>query len=160
MTKNQKRDIATSITTLVFLVVGTTGVFMYFHILNKYIKEMHEILGLVFVAAVAFHVFVNFSSMKQYFKKKTFYALSIITVLVAVMFVFNAPDKGSNKKLIVNSVLNANIQNSFLLFVDDMEIAKVKLEVAGIKIDKAKTIKEISKENNTSPDKIIDILKL
>ena len=56
MTKNKKRDIATSITTLVFLVIGTTGVLMYFHIFDKYTKEMHEIFGLVFVAAVFLHV--------------------------------------------------------------------------------------------------------
>jgi len=158
MTKNQKRDIATSLTTLVFIVIGTTGIMMYFHILDKYTKEMHEILGLVFVGAVFLHVFFNFNSMKLYFKKKTFLTISILTLLTVGIFVANSPKGDNPKRLIIESVLTSNIEKSFLLFVDDIDFAKIKLEKAGIKVDEAKTIEEIAKKNNLSPFKIIDIL--
>jgi len=158
MTKNQKRDIATSLTTLVFIVIGTTGIMMYFHILDKYTKEMHEILGLVFVGAVFLHVFVNFNSMKQYFKKKTFLTISILTLLTVGIFAANSPKGDNPKRLIIESVLTSNIEKSFLLFVDDIDFAKIKLEKAGIKVAEEKTIDEIAEKNNLSPFKIIDIL--
>jgi len=158
MTKNQKRDIATSLTTLIFIVIGTTGIMMYFHIFDKYTKEMHEILGLVFVGAVFLHVFFNFNSMKLYFKKKTFLTISILTLLTVGIFVANSPKGDNPKRLIIESVLTSNIEKSFLLFVDDIDFAKIKLEKAGIKVDEAKTIEEIAKKNNLSPFKIIDIL--
>jgi len=160
MTKNQKRDIATSITTLIFLVIGTTGVLMYFHIFDKYTKEMHEILGLVFVGAVFLHVFFNFSSMKQYFKKKTFFIVSLLTLFTVVMFIINTPEKTHPKKHILNTVINANIEKTFPLFTNDIDLAIIKLEEAGIKINGAKTIREISIINKKSPFEIIDILNL
>lgn len=160
MSKNQMRDIATSITTLVFLVMGTTGVMMYFHIFDKYTKEMHEILGLVFVSAVFLHVIFNFKNMKQYFKKKIFYIISIITIITAVLFIVNAPDEKNHKRLILTTVINTTIDKSFPLFVEDIESATIKLQKAGIKIDGAKSIREISMINNTSPFEIIRILNL
>jgi len=158
MTKNQKRDIATSLTTLIFIVIGTTGIMMYFHIFDKYTKEMHEILGLVFVGAVFLHVFFNFNSMKLYFKKKTFLTISILTLLTVGIFVANSPKGDNPKRLIIESVLTSNIEKSFLLFVDDIDFAKIKLEKAGIKVAEEKTIDEIAEKNNLSPFKIIDIL--
>lgn len=59
MNKFMKRDIATSLTAFLFLVIGTTGVLMYFHLLDNYTKKMHENLGLVFVLVILFHVFFN-----------------------------------------------------------------------------------------------------
>jgi len=158
MTRNQKRDIATSLTTLIFLVIGTTGVMMYFHILDKYTKDMHEIFGLVFVGAVFLHVLFNFNSMIQYFKKKTFFLISIITLLTVIGFIVNAPEEKNHKRLILTTVINTTIDKSFPLFVKDMDLATIKLKEAGIKIDGAKTIREISMINNTSPFKIINIL--
>jgi Na+/melibiose symporter-like transporter len=160
MTKNQKRDIATSLTTLVFLVVGTTGVMMYFHLFDKYTKDMHEILGLVFVGAVLLHVLFNFNSMKQYFKKKIFFLISAITLMTAVLFIVNAPEDKNPKRLILTTVINTTIDKSFPLFAGDMDLATIKLTEAGIKIDGAKSIREISMINNKSPFEIIRILNL
>lgn len=158
MAKNQKRDLATSITTLIFLVIGTTGVMMYFHIFDKYTKDMHEILGLVFVGVVFLHIFFNFNSMKQYFKKKVFFIISIMTLFTVVMFIINTPEQTNPKRVLIDSVLTSNIKKSFLLFVDDMGLAIIKLQEAGIKVNGSKTIDEISKKNNISPFQIISIL--
>jgi len=158
MTKNQKKDLATSLTTLTFLVIATTGVMMYFHLFGKYTKEMHEILGLVFVVAVIFHVLFNFNSMKQYFSKKIFYIISCFTFVIVLLFIYNAPEQNHQKRIVYNTVVNANIENSFLLFVDDMDLVMLKLENAGITVDSAKSIKEIAKKNNISSSEIIKIL--
>ena len=65
MSKFINKDLATSLTALLFVVIGITGVIMFFHFFDKYVEDMHAILGLVFVAVVFLHVFFNFKSIKN-----------------------------------------------------------------------------------------------
>ncbi len=156
MTK--KREFATSMTALMFLVIGATGVMMYFHILDKYTKQMHEILGLVFVAAVLAHVFVHYKSMKQYFSKKIFLIISVLTLVTVSVFVLNAPEGKSSKKILAEGVFNSNIEKSFVLFADNADLAKARLTQAGLRIQGLETIEQIAKENKTSPFRVVQVI--
>ena len=89
-----KKDIATSLTSLVFLVVGITGVMMYFHLFTSSVKDLHEILGLLFVVAALFHVLVNFKQMKQYFSKKIFLSLAVVVTIISSGFIINSSAGG------------------------------------------------------------------
>ena len=158
MNKFFKRDLATSFTTFIFIVMATTGVFMFYHILDNYTKEMHKILGLAFVVIVFFHVFFNWKGMRSYFSKKVFLFSGIVVSVIALGFIANAP-KGTNvKKTIIMSVINAPINDSLLVFNSNLENAKQKLEKAGLKIGTATTFQEIAKVNKTSPFNIINII--
>jgi hypothetical protein len=61
-----KREWTTPITAGAFLLLAVTGVFMFFHAAPGLAKEMHEWLSWVFLAAVVFHLAVNFSAFKTY----------------------------------------------------------------------------------------------
>lgn len=158
MTTSQKREIATSATALLFLVIGGTGVMMYFHILDKYTKQMHEILGLAFVVAVVLHVIVHFKSMKNYFTNKVFIGLGFVTLLLALGFILNAPEGKSPKGATFNALFQADTQKSFIIFVEDYDLATIKLEEAGFKIDGLNSINEIAKANKKSPFDVIRVL--
>lgn len=158
MKKGLLKDIATSSTTLVFLVVGITGVLMYFHLFDAYTKQMHEILGLVFVVAALIHVFVNFKQMKQYFLKKIFFVLSLVLLSVVVVFTLNVEDGSNPKRVAIEKVLKSPIEQTFVLFSDDKDELIMKLEDKGIKFNNEKTILEIAKANDTSPFRIVSIL--
>ena len=158
MTRNQKKEIATSFTTLIFLVVGTTGVMMYFHLFDNYTKELHEILGLGFVAAVVFHVFFNFKSMKQYFTKKIFFAVSIATLMITLGFILNTPKGEHPKKIVFDKIINGDIKHSFVLLSEDVDLATIKLKEKGILVKDLRTIKDISRINKISPFIIIEII--
>lgn len=67
ISKKQKRVLATCFTALMFIIVGITGIMIFFHVLDGYVRSMHEIVGIVFCVAVMFHVIFNFNSMKKYF---------------------------------------------------------------------------------------------
>ena len=158
MIKFFKRDLATSITTFLFIVIATTGVFMFYHILDNYVKEMHELMGLAFVAIVFFHVFFNWKSMKSYFSKKVFLFSGIIVSIVSIVFIMNAPEQNDSKRTIIASVLSAPINDSLLIFNTNLENAKFKLEKAGLKMGNATTFQEIARENKTSPFNIVSII--
>ena len=98
--------------------------------------------------------------MKQYFKKKVFFLISFITLVTVRLFIINAPEEKNHKRLILTTVINTTIDKSFPLFVKNMDVAIIKLKEAGIKIEGAKTIREISMINHTSPFEIIKILNL
>lgn len=159
MKKVSIRDFATSFTTMMFLVIGISGVMMFFHFNDKYVKELHEILGLVFVGAAVLHIFSNWKAMKNYFSKKMFFSAVAVTILVSAGFVVNSLNKGDNPKgVMIGKVLNAPTQISFELLDGNYKNALKKLEAKGIKIDQANSISSIAKANDTSPFRIVSII--
>lgn len=159
MKTGNKRDIATSFTSLMFLVIGISGVMLYFHFYDMQVRELHETLGLVFVVATIFHIFVNWKSMKNYFSKTIFIFALIMTTLVASGFIIKSLNQDVNPKLLViQSILKAPLEKSFDLLDVKYNDAIKKLEVQNIKILGNKTIFEIAKANETSPFRIVLII--
>jgi CDP-diglyceride synthetase len=159
MTKFQKRDIATSLTSLIFVIIAITGVLMFFHLFDNYTKQLHEIIGLFFVAAVFLHVIFNWKSMKTYFSKKIFIFSLVLVSVFSLSFILNTSDEGVNpKKVIITSVLNSPIEKTFDILGSDMSKASSKLKNVGIEINKSKTIAQIAKKNNKTPFEIVSII--
>ncbi|MGA1932996.1 DUF4405 domain-containing protein [Arcobacter sp. YIC-464] len=158
MKTHKKRELATSFTTFLFLVIGTTGVMMYFHILDNYTKSMHEILGLVFVAIVFFHVLFNWKSMKNYFSNKVFFTVGGIISIIVLGFILTTSNEPSPKRIVFDSVFNKPIEKTSVLFTNNFESAKKKLEDASINYEANKSIKELALKNKISPFEIINIL--
>ncbi len=153
------KTLATSLTTITFLIIAISGVMLFFHFFDAQVKELHEILGLVFMGAVVFHLFYNWKSMKNYFNKKIFLSSLIVGVLVSATFVGTSLDQGENpKRTIIETVLKAPLDSSLSLFKLTNEQAKDKLKKADITFDEQTTILAIAKSNKTSPFKIIAIL--
>ncbi len=148
---------ATSLTALVFLVVGTTGVLLFFHLFEVRIKEMHEILGLVFAAAALAHLYFNWASMKRYFSKKTFLGALAVVVVVAATFVATAKTGENPKAVILDRVLNAPLPHAMaVLGIAPMQygtlLKKKGMQPVGM------TIADIAQNNRVSPFEIVMIL--
>lgn len=159
MKKGTKKDIATSFTTLLFLVIGISGVMMFFHFNDNLVKNLHEILGLVFVLAVLFHIVFNWASMKNYFSKKIFMSIAVVIVLISGVFMSQSSNQTSDPKmLIIKSTINAPIKNSLAILNIKYQDAIQKLKDQNFKEIEGKSIGAIAKANNTSPFKIIGIL--
>lgn len=159
MNKARIREVATSLTTLVFLVIAISGVMMYFHFNTGVVKELHEILGLVFVVAALLHVIMNWKSMRNYFSKKIFISITLIVTIISILFVSQNLNKGQNPKaVLMQKVLNAPIQDSFKILNGKYANAISELEAQGIDISEGKTIREIAQSNKTSPFRIIAII--
>lgn len=158
MNKLSRRTLATSLTAFAFLVVGSSGVLMYFHLLKEYVGDLHEIVGLFFVAVVAFHLFYNFKSLKSYFHTKIFKGSALLLGTVALAFILNTSGEGNPKKSIIEAVLNAPLQSSLQVLNQDMEDVKSKFAAKGIVISENDTIAEIAKKQKTSPFDMINVI--
>ncbi len=158
MKKSFLKESATSLTALIFLVVGITGVMMYFHILDKYTEALHENLGLAFVVVAVLHVFYNWSSMKRYFPKKLFHVFSVIVLVVSLAFIVSVKEGENPKKTIIHSTLKAPLAVSSALFGKDVaEVIEV-LKVHNLQVSKGSSLDEIAKENKISPFEIVDMI--
>lgn len=153
-----KREYATSLTAVTFLVISISGVMMYFHLLDKYVKEMHEIIGLLFVGAVALHLTANSAAMKNYFPKSVFRVMAAVMLIVAIGFVATTESGKTPKGQVIDAVLKAPIEQSFPIFGNNFSTGTNKLAKAGIQISQAKTIEEIAKANQKSPFEIVSVL--
>ncbi len=158
MKTHKKRELATSFTTFLFLVIGITGVMMYFHILDNYTKSMHEILGLAFVAIVFFHVLFNWKSMKKYFSNRLFFIAGTVISIIVLSFIITTSNEPNPKKVVFDSVFNKPIEKTSILFTNSFKSAKEKLKDANIEFEANTSIKELALKNKISPFKIINIL--
>src|SRR5690554_7727665 len=66
------RSFITPLITIIFLVVGLSGLLMFFHVFDGYTEVVHEILGLFFVVFSVLHVILNWKAFKIYFKMRVF----------------------------------------------------------------------------------------
>jgi len=158
MTKTEKKDLATSFTTFTFIVIAISGVMMFFHFFDNYVENLHEILGLLFIVVVLFHVVYNFKSMKNYFSKKIFGLSALGIVMVSLIFILNAKDGHNPKKAMIVSMLNAPIENTLIVLEKDFTKAKTKLELKGFFVTKYDTIKSIADKNDVSPFEVVDTI--
>jgi len=159
MTKTVLRALATSSTALAFTVIAVSGILMYFHLFSVQVKELHEILGLVFVAAVAGHLWVNWKGMRGYFSKKLFAGLGVLTAGVSLLFVLGAPPSGSDPKgMILAAVLKAPLETSAPLLGSEAAQAAATLEAAGYGIGDADSIEAVAKRHGTSPFRIVQLI--
>lgn len=160
MLKNTIRSLATPLTSISFLVIGIGGILLYFHFLENYVREMHEIFGLVFVVVSLFHILLNWKSMKNHFNKKTFRISFILIAIIVAGFIYSGTlIKGSDpKEAIINSVLNLKIEEVSILLNKDIKDVENMFNKEKIKFISKKTIIELSDINKVSPFTIIYII--
>jgi hypothetical protein len=148
------REFGTSLASLLFVVVGLSGVLMFFHLFESYVKEMHEVLGVVFFFAVIAHIVANFKGLQTYFGRWIYKVFAVLVVAISLGFIFSEDGTPSIKKVTYLKVVNEPIENTFLLYGNFDEV-KTSLEASGIKVDGAKTIKEIATLNKINTKEVL-----
>lgn len=153
----QIKNYATSLTTLIFLVVGTSGVMLFFHLGESYVKELHEILGLAFVVAAFLHVYTNWTLMKKYFTNKIFLGLSVLVVAISAIFVSQGASRGgvNPKTYILQITINQPMSKVFEFLNVKKDLSLQTLKDKGYKIDVSKSIMKNAKANKVSPFEIV-----
>ena len=158
MNKYLQKNLATSLTALAFLVIAVSGMMMYFHLFNKLVEDLHEIIGLFFIVVVLFHVFYNFKSMKAHFKTKAFWFSAILLTSVSLLFILNTKEGNNPKQAIVMAVLNAPLETSLQVLDKELKSVRDRLKSEGIIIMKNDSIESLAKQYKVSPFHIVKII--
>ena len=88
-----------------FILMGVTGLLMFFHLDSGLNKTAHEWLGWAMVIAVVLHVMVNFQGFKNIFKTTLGKGIiGLFTAILALSFFIGGGAEGGGKPPFMNSV--------------------------------------------------------
>jgi uncharacterized protein DUF4405 len=90
----QFKKYITAVSAALFLIVAASGLAMFFHVGEDLVKEMHEWLAVIFVAAIGLHILKNWGGMKTYFRRGTIIAPVALALLAAAAFIVPASLSG------------------------------------------------------------------
>ena len=81
-----------------FLALASTGLLMFFEVRGHAIREVHELMGVVFVVAGLLHLLVNFRPLLSYFKSpRSWIAIAVAAGLV-LFAAFGDDDEGRGER--------------------------------------------------------------
>lgn len=152
------RNYVTPFISLVFFVVGLSGLFMFFHLFDGYTEVVHEYLGVFFVVCAIFHIILNWNALKIHFKKGVFLPTTLGVLTISIVLIVAEKMSPPLDTIIINKIVKTPIVDAFKALDINYDKASIKLKEKGILIEKATTIEEIWINNNTDPEEVIDLI--
>lgn len=152
------RNYVTPFISLMFLVVGISGVLMFFHLFDGYTEIVHEYLGMFFVLCAIFHIMLNWKALRSHFKKAVFVPAALGVLAVSVLFIVLERMYPPVDMVLINRLVRSPIVDAFQALGVDYAEAAGKLKAKGIAIDGAATIEAIWIRNDASPEEVIDLI--
>lgn len=127
------RSWATPVTVGTFLIMGTTGVLMFFHIETGLNGFVHEWAGWLLLIGVGAHLLMNWRAFKTYFKRPLAKGIMGMGALVLAVSFLPVEDEGGNPmKLVREAIQIAPIEQVIALSGQDVETGLAALDAAGI----------------------------
>lgn len=153
------RIIATPLTIFGSLIVLISGLVMYFIFKNKMLEELHAQIGVLFTIGVILHVFINWRTFTNYFKKAQSYLVIIPIIVIALNLVFFSESKsGLSPGLVFGKLENSSLATVSLVFKVDPDLISDKLKSSGLSVgNNEQSIKEIAEINQKNPKEILAV---
>ncbi|PLX37944.1 MAG: DUF4405 domain-containing protein [Hyphomicrobiales bacterium] len=136
MFQNIVNKYATTFTTTLFIISAVSGVFIFFHTAQDIFKAMHEWLSMVLLVPVVFHLYKNWNSFLTYFKRKTIYIPTAISLVAAIAFGAATMGGGGGNPMVrvFHAMENATVAEVAPLFDATADELTAKLTDAGFKV--------------------------
>lgn len=155
------KNISTTPTIALFLIISVTGIFLLLHIGGGNLKVLHEWLGLGFVVCGILHAIANWKLMKRYLGGMKAAAIGLM-LIAAVTFSLVPPPSGQAKspiKSVVAKVMQAPLATIAALYGLETERLVQKLRDKGYTITGVdSTLEEIARQNSSPIEKIITLI--
>ncbi len=129
---------ATQLTIATFFVVGATGLLIFFHIGDKYLKSAHEWLSLAFMLAAVLHVARHWKGFMNLLRSKRAWALSGTAALALGAFMLSASlgssPGGNPMKAMVDVTAKAPLESlAPMMGVEPGQLVQ-RLEAGGVRV--------------------------
>jgi hypothetical protein len=141
------RAYATPLTIGTFLIMGATGILLFFHTNTTLNKVVHEYVGLVMVAAVILHVVLNWRAFQTYFKRPV--ALTLMgasAVMLAASFVSLGEETGGTRPdmVVLQMVSSASLTDLAPIMGTDAADLVARLAEQGVTATPDQTLIDLS----------------
>jgi hypothetical protein len=131
---------------------------MLFHLFDGYTEVVHEILGVFFIICAIFHIILNWKALRIHFKKGVFIPALLGVLVLSVILIISERMSPPVDLIIFNKMVKAPINDAFRALDVNYEKASEKLKENGLSIEKATTIEDIWINNDSNPEKVIDLI--
>ncbi len=152
------RKLITPITGALSLVIGISGVMLFFHIEEGLVKEIHEWLGMAFAATMLAHLAINWNAFTKHFKKPTAWVTTGIVTAISTIFLVTAlsnPGKSPMHKIIYSIETTAVVDLAPVFKISESEIIQ-RLDQAGVEIKTGQeTLQQLAENSGVNPRKLI-----
>ena len=152
------RNYVTPFISLIFLVVGITGMLMFFHLFDGYTEVAHEFLGFFFVICALFHIMLNWKALRIHFKKAVFVPAALAVAVLSILFVIQQYHNPKVDTIVLERIVKAPVDDVFRALRVDSIGAVNRLEAHGISMEGAATLEDIWMNNNVNPEKVFDLI--
>ena len=156
--KMNARKIATSSTIGTFIVASLTGLLLFFEVGAGSIRATHEWISILFLGAVAFHVFIHKKPFVQYFQRNNV-APVLVGIFLGVSLFVGAYNDIYAAGAIFESTIDSGLEDVVFLFDINLRDAVVALEAEGIEVEShTQTISDLAQKNGLDVYDVIDPL--
>lgn len=152
------RNYVTPFISLVFLVVGISGVLMLFHLFDGYTEVLHEALGLFFVVCAVLHIMLNWKALKIHFKRGVFIPAALAVALTSAVLIIQQQYNPQIDTLLLKKISKAPVDDVFKALQVDYIKAAERLEANGVLIGSAITVEDIWINNDAQPRKVFELI--
>lgn len=153
------RNLATPLTASVFVVIGVSGLMLFFGLFEGSVKEMHEWIGVAFVAAALLHVVKNWNPLQIMLKQRVTRLSALAVALVAAVFIGGALIGGEEEnpiRVIARAVENAPLEASAAVLGISQDEIFARLRVAGIEpAADARSLADIIQKSGADPRRVM-----
>ncbi|MEE6188005.1 DUF4405 domain-containing protein [Niabella digestorum] len=152
------RNYITPFLSLVFFVVGISGLFMFFHLLDGYTEVVHEVLGVFFIVCAIFHIILNWKALKVHFKKRVFLPALLSVLTLSGIIIISERMFPPVDLQIMNRIVRAPVKDAFNALNIDYYEAKKRLKTIGIAVDEAQYFEDLWKNTHADAEEVIDLI--
>lgn len=155
------KNISTTPTIALFLIISVTGIFLLLHVGSPNLKTIHQWLGLVFVACGMLHAIANWKLMKRYLGGMKAAAIGLMLISAVTYSVVAVPtDKAGNPiKSIIMKVMKAPLSTIAILYGQETDALVKQLQAKGYTIASVdNTLEDIARQNKIPAEKIIALI--
>ncbi|AII14765.1 hypothetical membrane protein (DUF4405 domain) [Campylobacter iguaniorum] len=151
------KPIGTTATIVTFIVVGVTGVLMFFHLNNGAMKLLHEYVGLAMIVACIVHIIANLTLFKKYFIGKKLIAIAILLAISIVSLELMPNGQKPPFKDVYANFLQLSLSQAKLAFSTNEDTFNEFLNKNNLKFEDISVEKFVAK-NNIKESDLVKIL--
>lgn len=150
------RRVATPSSIAVFTVLAVTGILLFFHLAERQVKELHEWIGMVFVAVSLLHIARNWPAYRAHLKGRALWIATALvlsgTAAMVVPTLQESEERGGGLRAVLGALTRASLQDLAPALGTEPEALVAKLKAAGFPSAAAdKSIEEIAEADQKPP---------
>lgn len=128
---------ATPLTTWLFMISLVSGVALFFGIGSQYFREMHEVLSMFLIVPFGLHVWRNWRTLVNYFRRSAMWISTVVCLVAAGAFAYEgagASADGNPRMAAFSALNNASVTALAALARTDEATVMARLKAIGVEV--------------------------